>query len=36
VPIGTPRSIDEVVLRGATVDGGAAARIALQGTPERP
>ena len=24
------------VLRGATVDGGAAARIALQGTPERP
>jgi penicillin-binding protein 2 len=24
VPIGTPRSIDEVVLRGATVDGGAA------------
>ncbi len=30
VPIGAPRSIDAVVLRGATVDGGAAARVAMR------
>ena len=37
VPTGTPRSVEEVVLRGATVDGGAAgARVALQASPQRP
>jgi penicillin-binding protein 2 len=36
VPIGAPRSIDEVVLKGATVDGGAVAKVALQGMPVRP
>ena len=34
-PIGTPRAADEIVLQGATVDGGAGARVALRpaGTP---
>ncbi len=29
-PIGTPRPVDEVALRGATVDGGAGSRLALR------
>ena len=37
VPIGAQRSIEDVALRGATVDGGGAnARLALQGAPARP
>jgi penicillin-binding protein 2 len=35
-PIGKPRTVDEVVLRGATVDGGGPARVALQSAPARP
>jgi penicillin-binding protein 2 len=31
-PIGTPRAADEMVLQGATVDGGAGARVALRPT----
>ena len=37
VPIGAQRAIEDVALRGATVDGGGTnARVALQGAPARP
>jgi penicillin-binding protein 2 len=31
-PIGKPRTVEEIVLRGATVDGGGPARVALRGS----